>query len=71
MTIGEFLKQKTGLSNHKIAQKLEPICCRGSVYNILNNKQTPSVYLFLQICKKLEIQNITVSTFIFETYNKL
>lgn len=68
MTISQFISTQTGLSYHSLALKLKGLCCRQSVYNIMQGTQIPSFVLFLQICKKLEIPVNQVNAFIEEIY---
>lgn len=68
MSISQFISTQTGLSNHSLALKLKGLCCRQSVYNIMQGTQIPSFVLFLQICKKLEIPLDQLQIFIEENY---
>lgn len=68
MTIPQFISTQTGLSNHSLALKLKGLCCRRTVYNIMQGTQIPSFVLFLQICKKLEIPIDQLQIFIENKY---
>lgn len=68
MTLSQFIKQETSLSNYEIAKQCKSILSIRKTYDILNDKQGARLCTAFKMFKALGIEPKKVAEF-YKTYN--
>lgn len=63
MTLSQFIKQETSLSNYEIAKLCKGFITKSNVYSIMNNEQQPKLCIAFKMFKTLNISKEKVAEF--------